>query len=170
VYNNYIDPTTGKETYAGNASVATSEGWGLRWVNTLNYQVPIKSDKHNLNVIAGQEVNNSYSESTSMFGNKYPAGFTSDRAFAQMNQYLASTTIVNSGFSSSIGTPNRLTSYFGRVNYSLLDRYLLTATFRADGSSRFSPTNRWGYFPAAAVAWRISQEKFLENAFCPFFF
>lgn len=163
VYNNYIDPTTGKETYAGNASVATSEGWGLRWVNTLNYQVPIKSDKHNLNVIAGQEVNNSYSESTSMFGNKYPAGFTSDRAFAQMNQYLASTTIVNSGFSSSIGTPNRLTSYFGRVNYSLLDRYLVTATFRADGSSRFSPTNRWGYFPAAAIAWRISQEKFLEN-------
>jgi TonB-linked SusC/RagA family outer membrane protein len=164
VYNNYIDPTSGNATYAGNASIATSEGWGLRWVNTLNYQVPIKNDKHKLAAIAGQEVNNSYSESTSMFGNKYPVGFTSDRAFALMNQYLASTaTVVNSGFSSGVGTPNRLTSYFGRLNYSFLDKYLFTGTFRADGSSRFAPTNRWGYFPAGAVAWRVNQEDFLKN-------
>ena len=162
LFNNYLD-NNGKETYAGNASIATSEGWGLRWVNTVNYQVPVLNDKHRLNVIAGQEMNDSYSESTSMFGNKYPAGFTSDRAFALMDQYLASSTTVNSGFSSSIGTPNRLTSYFGRVNYSFLDRYLITGTFRADGSSRFAPTNRWGYFPAGAVAWRVSNEDFLKN-------
>lgn len=162
LYNNYLD-NNGKETYAGNASIATSEGWGLRWVNTVNYQVPIKSDKHNLSVVAGQEVNNTHSEGTSMFGNKFPAGFTSDRAFGQMNQYLQSSTTTNSGFSSSIGTPNRLTSYFGRLNYILLDKYLFTATFRADGSSRFPPTNRWGYFPAAAVGWRVSQEDFLKD-------
>ena len=54
-------------------------------------------------------------------------------------------------------------SYFGRFNYNLLDRYLLTATLRADGSSSFGPNNRWGYFPSAALAWRISQEKFLQD-------
>jgi TonB-linked SusC/RagA family outer membrane protein len=162
LYNNYLD-VNGAPTYAGNASIATSEGWGLRWVNTLNYQVPISNDKHSLSAIVGQEVNNSYSESTSMFGNKYPVGFSAERAFALMNQYLASTTTVNSGFSSGVGTPNRLTSYFGRLNYSFLDKYLLTGTFRADGSSRFSPTNRWGYFPAGAIAWRVSQEDFLKE-------
>lgn len=53
-------------------------------------------------------------------------------------------------------------SYFGRLNYNLYDRYLLTATLRADGSSSFYKDNRWGWFPSAAVAWRISQEKFME--------
>ncbi|GAA4466230.1 TonB-dependent receptor [Nibrella saemangeumensis] len=66
------------------------------------------------------------------------------------------------------GTPsdpkNRLRSYFGRVNYSLRNRYLLTATLRADGSSRFSPENRWGIFPSAAIAWNIKEEPFLANA------
>ncbi|MGN0068442.1 MAG: SusC/RagA family TonB-linked outer membrane protein [Prevotella sp.] len=61
-------------------------------------------------------------------------------------------------------THNSLVSYFGRFNYSLLDRYLLTATFRADGSSRFADGNKWGYFPAVALAWKISNEKFLKNA------
>ena len=54
-------------------------------------------------------------------------------------------------------------SYFGRFNYNLLDRYLVTATIRADGSSNFGENNRWGYFPSAAFAWRITQEKFMEN-------
>ena len=54
-------------------------------------------------------------------------------------------------------------SYYGRFNYNLLDRYLLTATIRADGSSNFGENNRWGYFPSAAFAWRITQEKFMEN-------
>ncbi|MGM9823476.1 MAG: SusC/RagA family TonB-linked outer membrane protein, partial [Muribaculaceae bacterium] len=58
---------------------------------------------------------------------------------------------------------NTLVSYFGRVNYSLLDRYLLTATMRFDGSSRFSKDNRWGQFPAVGLAWKISEEKFLRN-------
>ncbi|KEO75309.1 SusC/RagA family TonB-linked outer membrane protein [Anditalea andensis] len=57
----------------------------------------------------------------------------------------------------------RLISFFGRVNYSLRDRYLLTATLRTDGSSRFSPENRWGVFPSLAAAWRISEENFLVD-------
>ena len=58
---------------------------------------------------------------------------------------------------------NSLVSYFGRLNYNLLDRYLLTATFRADGSSRFRKGKKWGYFPAAAFAWKINNEPFLKN-------
>nr|WP_302198763.1 TonB-dependent receptor [uncultured Prevotella sp.] len=60
-------------------------------------------------------------------------------------------------------THNSLVSYFGRFNYNLLDRYLLTATFRADGSSRFRKGKKWGYFPAAAFAWKISNEPFMKN-------
>lgn len=56
-----------------------------------------------------------------------------------------------------------LISFFGRFNYTLLDRYLLTFTLRDDGSSRFSPDTRWGLFPAAALAWKINDEPFLRN-------
>ena len=58
---------------------------------------------------------------------------------------------------------NSLVSYFGRLNYNLLDRYLLTATYRADGSSRFRNGKKWGYFPAAAFAWKINNEPFMKN-------
>lgn len=61
-------------------------------------------------------------------------------------------------------TQNTLISFFGRINYALQDRYLLTATVRRDGSSRFSPSNRWGTFPSAALAWRIKEESFLKNS------
>ena len=57
---------------------------------------------------------------------------------------------------------NRLLSYWGRVNYSFRDRYLLTATVRRDGSTRFAPTNRWGVFPSVAVGWRVLDESFAE--------
>jgi TonB-linked SusC/RagA family outer membrane protein len=55
-------------------------------------------------------------------------------------------------------------SLFGRLNYSLMDKYLLTATIRRDGSSRFSPENRYGIFPSASLAWRINQESFLKDS------
>jgi TonB-linked SusC/RagA family outer membrane protein len=160
-YNGYLDKD-GNKTYSGNASISSTEGWGLRWVNTLNYNVQGLNVDHDINFVMGQEVDNSHSEGISMYGNKYPVSFSSDRAFAQMDQYLMSTTI-NSGFSSNVGTPNRLNSYFGRINYSYLGRYLITGTFRADGSSRFAPSHRWGYFPAGAVAWRMSDEAFLKD-------
>jgi TonB-linked SusC/RagA family outer membrane protein len=66
------------------------------------------------------------------------------------------------------GSPSKsqhtLASMFGRVNYGFDDRYLLTATVRRDGSSRFSEDNRWGWFPSAAIAWRISRESFLRDS------
>lgn len=61
-------------------------------------------------------------------------------------------------------TESYVISFFGRLNYSLLERYLLTLTLRNDGSSRFSPDNKWGLFPSAAFAWRVINEPFMEDA------
>ena len=69
-------------------------------------------------------------------------------------------TATNSG---DDGTPWAIESYFGRLNYNLLERYLLTATLRTDGSSSFGKNNRWGWFPSAALAWRITQEPFMKD-------
>lgn len=61
-------------------------------------------------------------------------------------------------------TDEKLASYFGRINYGFKDRYLLEGVFRADGSSRFAPGHRWGFFPAVSAAWRMDQESFLQDA------
>jgi TonB-dependent starch-binding outer membrane protein SusC len=66
------------------------------------------------------------------------------------------------GSTSSSATKNTLSSFLTRVNYSYLSRYLLTVSFRADGSSKFPQDNRWAYFPSAALAWRIKDEKFMK--------
>jgi TonB-linked SusC/RagA family outer membrane protein len=63
----------------------------------------------------------------------------------------------------SSASANRLFSYLARVNYNYRGKYTLTANFRADGSSKFSPQNRWGYFPSFAAAWRLGQEKLFKN-------
>ena len=65
--------------------------------------------------------------------------------------------------SSSFITENYLVSFFGRINYTFNDKYLLTVTVRDDGSSRFSKDNRWGLFPSAALAWKVKEESFLKN-------
>ncbi len=69
-------------------------------------------------------------------------------------------TSVTSGLSE---TEHYIVSFFGRLNYSLMDKYLLTFTLRNDGSSRFSKNNRWGLFPSAALAWRIIEEDFMKD-------
>lgn len=66
-------------------------------------------------------------------------------------------------FSTQRWSTNRL-SYLGRVNYSLFKKYLITASIRADGSDKFGEGNRWGYFPSAALAWKVSDESFMQNA------
>jgi TonB-linked SusC/RagA family outer membrane protein len=162
VYNDYYD-SDGNKTFGGNASIGSSEGWKMRWANTLNYEVQGLGEDHNLTILAGQEMSNSGSENISIWGNKYPASFDSERAYAMMDQYYTDESTVNYGYGSGIGTPNRILSYFGRANYSYKGRYMLTATFRADGSSCFAPTKRWGYFPAAALGWRISEEGFMQD-------
>ncbi|AYD47878.1 SusC/RagA family TonB-linked outer membrane protein [Arachidicoccus soli] len=160
IYNNYIDPTTGDATFAGALKYGKSDGWGLQWTNTLNYNFSLNKI-HRFDILAGQEVTNSGGTGLSILADHFPSNFTEADAFAQINQY--DQTAGTSTMSSSVSTPDRITSYFGRVNYTLLDKYLFTATFRADGSSKFSPDHRWGYFPAGAVAWKLNQEPFMQH-------
>jgi|WetSurMetagenome_2_1015567.scaffolds.fasta_scaffold00002_69 TonB-dependent starch-binding outer membrane protein SusC len=160
----YLDQD-GNKTYAGDARIRSRNGWNLRWANTLLYEIPGLGSNHSLNVMAGYEVSNSASAWSEVYGDKFPVSFDADRAFGIMSEYYhdPASPGSNHSLSSNVGTPSRLLSYFGRINYSMLNRYLLTVTFRTDGSSRFSPSNRWGYFPAGALAWRISEESFMKN-------
>ncbi len=79
---------------------------------------------------------------------------------------LSSGTITTAGSGTQTGyngSSNQLLSYLGRINYNLMDRYLFTVNFRADGSSKFYKTNQWGYFPSGAFAWRLSNEPFMHS-------
>ena len=160
IYNNYVEDATNKKLFAGAADYRKTDSWGLRWTNTLAYDFKINDD-NKFTVLAGQEVSNTGGTSLSAQANRFPSNFTKETAFAQINQYDA--TVGAASFASNVDIPNRLQSFFGRANYSLSDRYLVTLTLRADGSSRFAPNKRWGYFPGAAVAWRLSDESFVKG-------
>ena len=159
----------GKSTNPYNkATLTNGDGYGVRWATTLNYQVQGLGEDHNLSFLAGNEVLASKSNSNSMTGAGFPAEFSEDRAFGFFSMYnmvdaFLTQTQQASDFSNSVGEPKHTLSWFGRVNYDYLGRYLFTATFRADGSSNFAPNKHWGYFPAAAFGWRINDEPFMAN-------
>ncbi len=157
---NEVNYLTGDGTpqWAGDADYRKTDGWNLRWTNTLGYEIEMK-DIHRISILAGQEMTNSSGSNMRIYGKKFPANFTKENAFAMISQY-GSDLVISSG----VTTPARIQSFFGRANYSLFDKYMFTATFRADGSSNFSPEHRWGYFPAVALAWRVSQESFLKTS------
>ena len=161
--NYYYEGAVAKHTVGvegGDATIKKDYNSSYRFVNTLNYNLKNLGDDHRLDVLVGQEINGSESENTELSGTRYPVSFDSKKVFAMMNQYGDQGEIA---ISNSYDEPGRLSSYFGRVNYAYKDRYLFSATFRADGSSKFSSENRWGYFPAGAVAWRISEEPFMQG-------
>jgi TonB-dependent starch-binding outer membrane protein SusC len=114
----------------------------------LNYVKDIKSINSRIDVTAGYSYND-YLTTVYNYSTYYADG----------------TKVANSTPAYPFDKPEHtLISYFGRLNYSYLDRYLLTATLRRDGSSRFGPDNKWGLFPSAAVAWNINDEEFLRNS------
>lgn len=159
----YWDGGNGDQGY-NEADLTKANSYNVRWATTLNYKIPGLGDDHSLDILLGNEVLSSKTNTSVMKGYGYPTEFTMDEAFAQFN--MTGTTDASKGrdtFSNTIGEPNHTTSWFGRLNYSYLSRYLFTATFRADGSSKFSPDNHWGYFPAFAAAWRISDEPFMSG-------
>lgn len=161
IANNYLDGN-GEAIFGGNASIEAYEAWKMIWTNTLNYQVQGLGDDHNLSLLAGTEVIDGKSESIRVGGQRYPSSFDAERAWANIDSYeVADQQFYELG--SNIAAASRWQSYFGRLNYSFKDKYLFTGTVRADGSSRFAPSKRWGYFPAGAFAWRISEESFLQN-------
>ena len=143
------------------ATLNNSNGQSYRWVNTLNYEVQGLSDDHSLSFLLGHEMSNSESFSSKIEGAGYGSTFDMDRVFGMIHMTDASLNMDK--FSTNMGVSENSVSGFARANYSYKGKYLLTATFRADGSSKFAPNNRWGFFPAAAAAWRISDEAFLED-------
>jgi TonB-linked SusC/RagA family outer membrane protein len=94
--------------------------------------------------------------------------FVHEYTFTEANRFVSSAVkwnLIQSGkilSNTSFKSANRLSSYFGRVNYKLMDRYLVTFTLRNDGSSRFGENNQWGLFPSGALAWILSEEEFFK--------
>jgi len=123
----------------------------LLWDNTLTYDKTI--GKHHINAVIGSSAQN----------NKYNYLSASVQKFASDN-----TQQIDNGILQPVQHGNAsewaIMSYLGRVNYNYANKYYVTATIRRDGSSRFGMDNRWGWFPSAALAWRISNENFLKNS------
>ena len=155
-------PKTGRELVS-TAKLAQGDGYSTSWTTTLNYDFSdlLKSDNHSLNMLVGNEVLGSRSNSSTIFGYQYPNTWDKDMAFGQIQM---SQDRAQSYFTNNIGVSSHTISWFGRINYNLLGRYMFTFTMRADGSSKFAAGKRWGYFPAGAIAWRISDEPFLAKA------
>ncbi len=122
------------------------------WRNIVNYNRTF-DELHNINFMAGQEMQKSQWEYLMGFRNGFITNVAHDLNAGDANSAK------NSGSSGG----GALMSYFGRMFYSFDDKYLLTTTLRRDGSSNFAPGNRWGWFPSAALAWKISNESFLQN-------
>ena len=139
--------------YGGIASNQNSEKSNYIVEGTANYNKTIK--KHSFGALAGI----SYQRYVTSYLNNRAADFPNESLGAE-NLNLGNQETFR--MQNSV-TGNRLASYIGRVNYSFDDRYLATVTFRADGSSRFGKNNKFGYFPSAALAWRISNESFLKG-------
>lgn len=146
----------------------TGLGQGNTWNNLrrnhlldfyMNYAKNIESIQSNIDVMAGYSWQHFYyanhdmgfSNTTENIGDKVGYNYNADQ-----KQYVRTD-------HRRIPYENYLISFFGRLNYNLMDRYLLTATLRRDGSSRFSEKNRWGLFPSAALAWTISNESFMKG-------
>lgn len=115
----------------------------------FNYTKDLNADNH-LEVMAGYT---------------YQDWKTTDFSFATTD-FTRETVITAASVFPKTTKENTLISFFGRLNYNLMNKYLLTATIRRDGSSRFGKDNRWGTFPSVALAWRINEENFLKNSQC----
>jgi TonB-linked SusC/RagA family outer membrane protein len=132
----------------------------FRNTNTINYDFKDifgKNSDHSLNVLAGHEyvITKKHAITDEVHG--FPVDYDAATAWkltSQGNPYT-----IDDAYSAD----DKLLSFFGRANYNFKDKYLLSATFRADASSKFDKSNRWGYFPSAAIAWRVSSEPFMKG-------
>ena len=140
-----------------------------RNTNTLNYDFKniFKNDDHQLSAMIGQELTITKSNTLDLRLDGYPTFFTAAMAWNYMSQ-AAGTSLPdgsvskNATFSNTYSPNDVLLSFFTRVNYNYKNRYMVGATFRADGSSKFA--NPWGFFPSAAVAWTISNEDWMAGS------
>lgn len=134
----------------------TSQDW--RVANTITYDTKnLLAKNDHFNLMIGQEVTSEGSKYTYLTAVNFEDSNTFDQILANMGNGTALPTKTYTNIK------DNTTSLFGRLNYTLFDRYLFTVTMRADGSSMFTKGNRWGVFPSAAFAWRLSDEAFMEN-------
>jgi len=125
------------------------------WTNTLEYKK--SKDNHNYTFLVGQELNSSVQFTKSQSSRYFPKSVTPERAIRN----LALGTPWQA--TSNITSPERLSSYFAQANYNYDRKYLVSLTYRADGSTKFAPGNQWGHFPAISGAWVVSNEDFMAD-------
>ena len=138
------------------AQITDYRGLSYVWTNTAAYNFSVK-DTHNWSFLLGQEIQHSQTTTTYMMNRYFPRNFTAREAWNNMkfgNPYQSET---------ELSTSDRTASFFGQANYNFKHRYLLSATFRADGSTKFAPGYQWGYFPSISGAWVISEEPFMKD-------
>lgn len=151
--NNSVPSAISVGTLSDRTGISTSfQNYGeYNIVNTLTYNNTF--GKHSITGVIGTDALKFTGE-----------GLNGSGAAAPPNQISVSATSPTTRFvNGNVFVPSSLFSLFGRVNYSYENKYLLSATVRRDGSSKFSSTNRYGNFPSASIGWRISQEKFMQN-------
>lgn len=143
---------------------SASKGYSLLWDNLLTYDLNL-SGGHDFTFMAGT--------SSYKFQGTYINGSNVNLIFNDLEHAWLDNALNTDGALLSLGggpnNENKRLSYFGRINYSFQDKYLLNATYRADGSSNFSKDNRWGYFPSVSAGWVVTQEEFMSsNAYVDF--
>ncbi len=136
-----------------NGGVTHNIGTRFNYNNVLTYTNTFNK-KHKLDATIGQEYIYNYNEGVSVSASAFPnVNLSWDK--------LQLGTIP--GIPTSFAEDDKLLSFFGKANYAFKNRYLLSASLRADGSSKFGTENQWGYFPSASVAWRIIEEDFMQK-------
>ncbi len=157
VYSNHntFFPSFERGSFFGKSGVRRSLNNSLFWINKhlLTFNKTI-ADKHTLTVLAGYEAQAGRYEWIYASRDNLPTNDLQQLSLGDAGQ------MINDGGAGHWA----LLSYFGRLNYNFDNRYLLTGTYRVDGSSRFGPNNRYGYFPSVAAAWRVTQEEFFMNS------
>ena len=144
----------------GVTSVNQSHGNGtsLVWTNTLTYDFDIKD--HHISALVGSETSKYDGSSTTSYGLNLTAGFDDWE-----HAYVANTEMSNENRKVGGGPydSTRGQSFFARLGWSWKDRYMVNATMRADGSSKFAKGHRWGYFPSVSAGWTLTEEKFMKS-------
>jgi TonB-linked SusC/RagA family outer membrane protein len=145
-----------RQTNYNQLTITNDKYWAFLQEYFLSYDKQLGD--HTVGIVAGytsQTFNDVYSKQV---GRDFPSELSSLRYMSQAG------TIVNLGADNGAKSYDALQSVFGRATYAYKDKYLFTGTYRADGSSKFRPGLKWGYFPAFSVGWRISEEQFFKDA------
>ena len=138
---------------------SNGNGTSLVWTNTLTYDFDIKD--HHISALLGSETTKYDGESTGSYGVNLTAGFDDwEHAYVENTEKGHADRKVSGGpYDATRGQ-----SFFARLGWSWKDRYMVNATMRADGSSKFAKGHRWGYFPSVSAGWTLTEEDFMKSA------